>query len=116
MVDIYSRAHENTYVSPLAFPTTHAGSERHKYGQQRLWGTVGMGITAIVSGALVDLYSRGLPQQDFLPMIIIALVVMSLDMAVVARMDIPQNKREKLKMGDVGSALLHPQVLLFLVG
>ncbi|XP_037795293.1 major facilitator superfamily domain-containing protein 6-like [Penaeus monodon] len=91
------------------------GSERHKYGQQRLWGTVGMGLTAIVSGALVDLYSRGLPQQDFLPMIIMALVLMSVDLAVVARMDIPQNKKEKLKMGDVGSALIHPQVLLFLV-
>lgn len=75
-----------------------------------------MGITAIVSGALVDLYSRGLPQQDFLPMIIMSLVLMSLDLTVVARMDIPQNKKEKLKMGDVGSALVHPQVLLFLVG
>ncbi|XP_063595742.1 uncharacterized protein LOC134772631 [Penaeus indicus] len=76
------------------------GSERHKYGQPT---------------ALVDLYSRGLPQQDFLPMIIMALVIMSMDLTVVARMDIPQNKKEKLKMGDVGSALVHPQVLLFLV-
>lgn len=34
-----------------------AGKARHKYGEQRLWGTLGWGLSAVVSGALVDWYS-----------------------------------------------------------
>ncbi|XP_063865888.1 major facilitator superfamily domain-containing protein 6-B-like [Scylla paramamosain] len=91
------------------------GSERHLYGRQRLWGTIGMGVMAIVSGALVDIYSQGLPQKDYLPAIISCIVLMSADILVVARMKIPYSSDEKLKMGKVGNSLVHPEVLLFLM-
>ncbi|KAK8387680.1 hypothetical protein O3P69_018289 [Scylla paramamosain] len=91
------------------------GSERHLYGRQRLWGTIGMGVMAIVSGALVDIYSQGLPQKDYLPAIISCIVFMSADILVVARMKIPYCSDEKLKMGKVGNILVHPEVLLFLM-
>ncbi|XP_063865882.1 major facilitator superfamily domain-containing protein 6-like [Scylla paramamosain] len=91
------------------------GSERHLYGRQRLWGTIGMGVMAIVSGALVDIYSQGLPQKDYLPAIISCIVFMSADILVVARMKIPYSSDEKLKMGKVGNSLVHPEVLLFLM-
>lgn len=91
------------------------GSERHKYGQQRLWGTIGMGLMAVVSGALIDVYSQGFPQKDYLPAVICGLVLMVADILVVARIRIPYADDHKLVMGDVGSTLLQPLVLLFLV-
>ncbi|XP_045104365.1 major facilitator superfamily domain-containing protein 6-like [Portunus trituberculatus] len=91
------------------------GSERHLYGRQRLWGTIGMGVMAIVSGALVDIYSQGLPQKDYLPAVISCIVLMSADILVVARMKIPYSSDDKLKMGEVGNILVHPEVLLFLM-
>ncbi|XP_071528649.1 major facilitator superfamily domain-containing protein 6-B-like isoform X2 [Panulirus ornatus] len=91
------------------------GSERHKFGQQRLWGTIGMGFTAICSGALVDLYSRGLPQKDYLPSVITSLVLMSLDFVVVARLKIPNTKGKRVRLGDVGSTLAQPETLVFLL-
>lgn len=92
-----------------------AGSERHKYGQQRLWGTIGMGVMAIISGAVVDLYSRGLLQKDYLPAVILGLMLMAMDLVVVARLRIPSTKGQQMRLGAVGSVLAHPQVLFFLV-
>ncbi|KAK7070882.1 hypothetical protein SK128_003089 [Halocaridina rubra] len=91
------------------------GKERHKYGEQRLWGTIGMGIMAIVIGALVDLYSRGLPQTDYLPAIIICIVFMTADIIVVSKMKIPYNHEKRMKMGDVGSVIAHPQTIIFIM-
>lgn len=91
------------------------GCERHKYGQQRVWGTVGVGVTCIITGFLVDYYSRGLPQQDYLPMIISAFVFLTLDLLVVARMDIPYSKNTRLQIKDVGGVLRRPRVVLVLV-
>lgn len=91
------------------------GSERRLYGRQRLWGTIGMGVMAIVSGALVDICSQGLPEKDYLPAVICCIVIMSADFLVVTKMKIPYSTNEKLKLGEVGSVLVQPKVLLFLM-
>ncbi|XP_064120436.1 major facilitator superfamily domain-containing protein 6-like [Macrobrachium nipponense] len=91
------------------------GSERHKYGQQRLWGTIGMGLFSVITGALVDLYSNDLPQTDYLPAVIICVVLMTSDMVLVSRMKISSSKESIVKMGDVGSVIVRPQTLLFFV-
>ncbi|XP_066983128.1 major facilitator superfamily domain-containing protein 6-like isoform X1 [Macrobrachium rosenbergii] len=90
-------------------------SEGHKYGQQRLWGALGMGSMAIVVGAIVDKYSEHLPKPDYFPAVVVAGVFLTLDFLVVARMDIPYAKDIKVRIRDVGSVLRRPQVILFLV-
>lgn len=91
------------------------GSERHNYGRQRLWGPIGMGLMAVVSGALIDVYSQGLPKEDYLPAVICCFIFMLADVVLVARMKIPSSSEQKLKMGDVGTTLVHPKALLFLM-
>lgn len=91
------------------------GSERHKYGEQRLWGTIGMGLFSVITGALVDLYSKDLPQTDYLPAVIICVMLMTADMILVSRMKISSSTERKVKMGDVGNVLVRPQTLLFFV-
>ncbi|KAG0723938.1 Major facilitator superfamily domain-containing protein 6 [Chionoecetes opilio] len=91
------------------------GSESHKYGRQRLWGTIGMGVSAILYGYLIDWYSQGLPEKDYLPAVIGCIVVMFADVVLVARMRIPFPKDQRLRMGEVRTKLMHPRVLLFLM-
>ncbi|KAK4323144.1 hypothetical protein Pmani_006144 [Petrolisthes manimaculis] len=91
------------------------GTERHKYGEQRLWGTVGMGVMGVISGAAIDFASLGQKEKNYLPALAILLVLMTIDLVLVSLMKIPNKLESKMKFGDVGSTLLHPQVILFLV-
>lgn len=90
------------------------GEERHKYGQQRVWGTVGVGLSAIVSGALVDLYSKGIGQKDYLPAHIITAVFLVADLFVVAFLKFPHPER-KISSSTLQGALWRPHVILVLV-
>lgn len=48
-----------------------------EYGKQRLWGTVGWGISALISGSLVDLFSED--EVNYLPAFIILLTFLVFD-------------------------------------
>ena len=41
------------------------GNERHKWGKQRLWGTVGHGLFALTSGFLMDFFTGGAGKTDY---------------------------------------------------
>ncbi|KAK3856762.1 hypothetical protein Pcinc_036928 [Petrolisthes cinctipes] len=69
------------------------GEERHKYGGQRVWGSVGIGVSAIVLGALVDWYSKGRGEQDYLPAHVLTLVFLGADLIVVARLRFPRPEK-----------------------
>ena len=42
-----------------AMAYTFLGDDHHKWGQQRLWGTIGYGSFALISGLLMDAYANG---------------------------------------------------------
>ncbi|XP_071515325.1 major facilitator superfamily domain-containing protein 6-like [Panulirus ornatus] len=88
------------------------GKARHKYGEQRLWGTLGWGLSAVVSGALVDWYSVG-SQKDYWPAHVITAVFLLVDLVVVARLKF--SVPDKMSPAAVHGALWRPQVLLILV-
>ncbi|KAK4326166.1 hypothetical protein Pmani_003290 [Petrolisthes manimaculis] len=69
------------------------GEERHKYGGQRVWGSVGIGVSAIMLGALVDWYSKGRGEQDYLPAHVLTLVFLGADLIVVARLRFPRPEK-----------------------
>ncbi|XP_064099196.1 major facilitator superfamily domain-containing protein 6-like [Macrobrachium nipponense] len=62
------------------------GDALHKYGEQRLWGTLGWGISAVAGGALVDWYSRGMLKPDYAPAYSIAVVFLTIDLVIVGRL------------------------------
>lgn len=51
------------------------GDERQKWGKQRLWGTVGLGIFALASGFLMDLFTGGEGKTDYTVAFVIFAVV-----------------------------------------
>ncbi|XP_076043663.1 uncharacterized protein LOC143026777 [Oratosquilla oratoria] len=90
------------------------GEDGHLYGKQRLFGTIGWGICGLTIGALVDLYSLGLPEKDYFPGFIVAIILCFLDMIIVTRMEIPVLANEKkVKMIDLLKVIFQPRNTLF---
>jgi len=51
-----------------------------KYGHQRVWGTIGFGITALFAGFAIDRWSAGSPTKDYTPAFIIVLIFAVIDL------------------------------------
>lgn len=62
------------------------GEDRHKYGKQRLWGSVGWSLLAIISGSCVDWYSEGQEYKNYAPCFIIACLLFFIDIFVVLKL------------------------------
>ena len=58
------------------------------YGYQRLWGTVGWGIFAIISGLLVDEFSNGSAQKDYTVVFYLMLIMLIFDVIVSSRLKV----------------------------
>lgn len=92
------------------------GSARHKYGQQRMWGSLGWGLMGSVSGALVDVFSRGKSSINYIPALIISAVCLGLNYIVSIKIPFMIPDKEKLKASNVGRALCSSKILVYLVG
>ena len=64
------------------------GDHPSHFGYQRLWGTVGWGIFAIISGLLVDEFSRGLAQKDYTVVFYLMLIMLLSDVIVSSRLKV----------------------------
>lgn len=51
-----------------------------KYGYQRVWGTIGFGITALLAGFTIDWWSAGSPTKDYTPAFIIVIIFATIDL------------------------------------
>jgi len=61
----------------------YQGEEKNNYGKQRLWGSIGWSLFAIISGASVDWYSAQLEYKNYAPGYVIALLCFLLNIYVV---------------------------------
>lgn len=66
-----------------------------KYGHQRVWGTIGFGITALLAGFAIDWWSAGSPTKDYTPAFIIVLVFAMIDICCCLQL------RVSLKLGKI---------------
>jgi len=64
------------------------GEDKHKYGQQRAWGSLGRGLVAIVAGVSVDWFSKGLDYKNFTPMFVISLICNLLNIYVATKIEV----------------------------
>jgi len=51
-----------------------------KYGRQRLWGTIGFGVTACLAGYLIDLWSEEEVYKTYTPSMLLVLVFTCIDL------------------------------------
>ncbi|XP_073963822.1 major facilitator superfamily domain-containing protein 6 [Choristoneura fumiferana] len=91
------------------------GPERaSKYGAQRAWGTAGYGLTALIGGALIDLFSRG-TMKDFTPAFIIALTATAVDLYSCRALTLPSLSSPDDSGKALRAVLRMPRVIVFIL-
>ena len=92
------------------------GAERHKWGKQRLWGTIGHGGFALSSGFLVDLFSRGEVKTDFTVAFVIFAIAEFLSAGMTSFYRVSDAVRcSRPSFKDIPMLLKRPDVLLLLI-
>uniref|UniRef100_A0A1E1XCH8 Putative transporter n=1 Tax=Amblyomma aureolatum TaxID=187763 RepID=A0A1E1XCH8_9ACAR len=91
------------------------GDQPQDYGLQRLWGTVGWGIMAPLSGLLVDFVSAYRGYKSDVPGFYMAVGLMVMQCAVGSRWQLGPTKRTKDILRNVGTLLRKPKHLCFLL-
>ncbi|VVC33508.1 Hypothetical protein CINCED_3A015748 [Cinara cedri] len=77
------------------------GDDKHKYGEQRVWGSVGWGTISIISGACVDWFSKGQKHKNYLPCFITSLTLYALDFYDVSKIKIVQKQENSIIKTDL---------------
>lgn len=103
----------SSLADTLAFRVLDGDST--KYGQQKMFTSIGLMLNAAISGYLVDWYSQGQPKKDLLPAFAICLALCVLDISVLCKMKLPESK--KIEKGGKGNffEFLNFKVLLYLI-
>jgi MFS family permease len=82
------------------------------YGKQRVWGTVGFGVTALISGYIVDLFSGS--TINYAPAFIIILVCSVIDLAACVKLQLPIIPVPENILKDLKQLLNHRSVITFI--
>ncbi|KAF5276051.1 hypothetical protein FQA39_LY00847 [Lamprigera yunnana] len=59
----------------------------YDYGKQRVWGTLGFGITALIAGYVVEIFSK--TQYTYTPALIVMLICTTIDFFACLKLQIP---------------------------
>lgn len=86
----------------------------HLYGNQRLWGAVGWGSVSIVSGLLVDEFSKGKTYKDYSVLFYMMLILILMDMLVSKKLKYTPSRMSSNIIKDVGTLLKSFRVVIFL--
>lgn len=94
------------------------GGKTMNYGAQRVWGTIGFGVTALFSGILVHLYQDdvGGAVQAIAPAIVVMLVFGFFDIISIKWLHLPQFSTEgESILGKVVDLVSQKSIAIFLV-
>lgn len=81
-----------------------------KYGNQRLYGGIGFGLTSLLAGYAVDLHTN-----DFTPAILIMLAFALIDLLVLKKLKLPQLSSSESISKDVLKLLNNRKIAIFLM-
>lgn len=59
-----------------------SGDKPQNYGAQRMWGAASWGICSFINGIVVDTFSKGMPNKNFIPSYYLLLTLLFLDLLV----------------------------------
>lgn len=91
------------------------GERPQDYGLQRLWGTVGWGITAPLSGLLIDFLNARQGYRSYAPGFYLAVGLLGMQCLVSCRWRLGPSQRSKSILRNVGGLLRKPRHLCFLL-
>lgn len=85
-----------------------------KYGKQRVWGTIGFGLSALISGAAVNYYGSD-AISSILPALIIMLAFSSIDVFTLKWLTLPPLTSSSSIYRDVYGLLKQRSIAVFLI-
>lgn len=85
------------------------------YGAQRVWGTIGFGLSALLAGIAVDAYGPADAVAAIAPALIIMLAFSSLDVLSIRWLRLPVLSSATSIWGEVAALLRQRQIVIFLV-
>ncbi|PNF40182.1 hypothetical protein B7P43_G08260 [Cryptotermes secundus] len=103
----------NSISDAICFDVLGSGGEM-KYGHQRVWGTIGFGITALLAGFTIDWWSAGSPTKDYTPAFVLVLIFAVIDIFCCLQLRLPPIPRSDSILRDVGNLLKHKHIVVFL--
>ncbi|XP_012261185.2 major facilitator superfamily domain-containing protein 6 [Athalia rosae] len=83
------------------------------YGRQRVWGTIGFGITALVSGYAVDAWSQG-TIKIYTPAFILVFIFTIIDLFCCSKLELPKMSGSENIVKDVYKLLRLKPIAIFL--
>lgn len=104
----------NCISDAICFDILGSGGEM-KYGKQRVWGTIGYGITALLSGLAVDKFSEGQYYKDYLPAIIIMIIFTLLDLFSSKQLKLPDLSTPSSITGEVWKLVKQLHIAIFII-
>ncbi|XP_030372524.1 major facilitator superfamily domain-containing protein 6 isoform X2 [Scaptodrosophila lebanonensis] len=89
------------------------GDRHHLYGKQRLCGSLGWGLFAVLAGVLVDKMSGGQVTKDYTVVFWITLIVLGFDMLASTKLKHTQTHLSNNIVKDVGQMFLSVRCVVF---
>ncbi|XP_077290648.1 major facilitator superfamily domain-containing protein 6 [Arctopsyche grandis] len=86
-----------------------------KYGFQRAWGTAGYGLTALLSGLIVDYVSGDQPHKDFTPAFILMAAFTLVDLYFCRKLELPSMTRPVDAGGTLMNLFKQPPIFIFVI-
>ncbi|GFS49997.1 major facilitator superfamily domain-containing protein 6 [Trichonephila clavipes] len=87
----------------------------HLYGKQRMWGTIGWGSFALLAGYLNQVVTGTSSTYNYSAGFYMAVALFVLDMLMITQLKVENTKTSKNIFKDVGSLIVKPRILLFLL-
>ncbi|GLV38043.1 uncharacterized protein CBL_07841 [Carabus blaptoides fortunei] len=103
----------NSISDAICFDVLGNGGEMG-YGNQRVWGTIGFGLSALVSGCFVDWWSPG-DIKSFTPALITMLAFLSMDVMCCSYLQLPVMETPKNIIKDVLKLLKYRHIRIFMI-
>ncbi|XP_031773730.1 major facilitator superfamily domain-containing protein 6-A isoform X2 [Apis florea] len=84
------------------------------YGRQRVWGTIGFGISAFLAGYAVDYWSKGEIIKTYTPAFLLILIFTVIDLFCCKKLDLPLMTASTNILKDVIKLLKLKSIIIFL--
>ncbi|KAL0279919.1 UNVERIFIED_CONTAM: hypothetical protein PYX00_001370 [Menopon gallinae] len=91
------------------------GTRASQYGKQRLWGSVGWGLTALLTGIIIDEFSKGQVDKTYTPIFYIMFLLLLCDIGCMHSLKYQQTKLSSQILKNVGKLLKNAKVVVFLI-
>lgn len=65
------------------------------YGRQRVWGTIGFGVAALLAGYTVNMWSQGEIYKTYTPAFLLVLVFTCIDLICCTKLEVITFRKKK---------------------